>query len=259
MKRKVWLGRALVAVLTIGAWETAARLRWIDPFFSSKPTDIAARMVELASSGTIWPHLGATVTEAVLSFVFGSLLGVTVGFLLARSRYWSKVLEPFIHVANALPRVVLAPLFLLWFGLGLGSKVALGVTVVFFLVFYNTFQGVRDVPQRLIDNVRLLGASERQLARHVLLPSALAWIFSSLHISAGMAIIAAVVGEYLGSSRGVGYLIAQAESVFDTTGVFAGMAYLAGVVLIIASLVGRAERRLLRWKSGITGGPDGLI
>ena len=259
MKRHIWLGRALVALFTLGVWETSSRLRWVDPFFFSRPTDIAARIMELASSGAIWPHLGATVAEALLSFVLGSLLGVTLGFLLARSTYWSKVLEPFVHVANALPRVVLAPLFLLWFGLGIGSKVALGVTVVFFLVFYNTYQGVRDVPQRLIDNVRLLGAGERQLVRHVLLPSALAWIFSSLHISAGMAIIAAVVGELLGSSRGVGYLIAQAESVFDTTGVFAGMAYLAGVVLIIASLVGRAERRLLRWKSGITSGADSLI
>ncbi len=248
MRRGIWLGRALVALVVGLVWEGGARLRVLDPFFFSMPSAVAARIVEWGARGTIWPHLGATVAEAVLAFLIGSALGVVCGFALARSPYWSGVLEPYIQVANALPRVVLAPLFLLWFGLGIASKVALGVTVVFFLVFYNTFRGVRDVPRRLIDNARLLGATERGLARHVLLPNAMAWIFSSLHVSAGMAIIAAVVGEYLGSSRGVGYLIAQAEGVFDTTGVFAGMAYLAGVVLVIAALVTRIENHLLRWQ-----------
>jgi NitT/TauT family transport system permease protein len=249
MKRSIWLGRVALAVALGATWELASRLRWLDPFFVSSPSAVAARIVELGAGGAIWPHLGATVLEAVLAFFLGSLLGVAGGFVLARSPYWSGILEPYIQVANALPRVVLAPLFLLWFGLGIGSKVALGVTVVFFVVFYNTFRGVRDVPPRLIDNARMLGASERDLARHVLLPNAMAWIFSSLHVSAGMAIIAAVVGEYLGSSRGVGYLIAQAEGVFDTTGVFAGMAYLAAVVLLITALVTRLERRLLCWQT----------
>lgn len=249
MKRGIWIGRALVALALCGAWEGGSRLRWLDPFFFSSPSAVAARILEMGASGAIWPHLGSTVAEAVLAFLIGSAFGVGCGFALARSPYWSGVLEPYIQVANALPRVVLAPLFLLWFGLGIASKVALGVTVVFFLVFYNTYRGVRDVPPRLIDNARLLGASERDLARHVLLPNAMAWIFSSLHVSAGLAIIAAVVGEYLGSSRGVGYLIAQAEGVFDTTGVFAGMAYLAGVVLVIAALVTRIENHLLRWQT----------
>jgi NitT/TauT family transport system permease protein len=222
----------------------------VDPFFFSSPSSVLVRAWELGSTGRIWIHLGATVAEAGLAFVIGSALGGLCGFALARSPFWARVWEPFIQVANALPRVVLAPVFLLWFGLGIASKVALGVTVIFFLVFFNTFQGVRDVPQRLLDNARLLGATPAQLARHVLLPSALVWIFSSLHVSAGMAIIAAVVGEYMGATRGVGYLIAQAESVFDTTGVFAGMAWLAIVVLLIARLVRVAERRLLAWKAG---------
>ncbi len=149
---------------------------------------------------------------------------------------------------NALPRVVLAPIFLLWFGLGIWSKVALGVTVVFFIVFFNTYQGVREVDPVILNNARMLGASERQLVRHVLVPSALTWIFSSLHISIGFAIIAVVVGEYLGASHGVGYLISQAEGVFDTTGVFAGMVVLSGVVLLVGIGVNRLERWLLRWK-----------
>jgi sulfonate transport system permease protein len=175
-------------------------------------------------------------------------LGVLVGFVLAGVPILAALLEPYIRMANALPRVVLAPIFLLWFGLGIWSKVALGVTVVFFVVFFNTYRGVREVDAAIINNARMLGASEAQLVRHVLVPSALTWIFASLHISIGMAIIAVVVGEYLGASRGIGYLIAQAEGVFDTTGVFAGIAVLAFGVLLVGGVVGRLERRLLRWK-----------
>src|SRR5436190_15842948 len=150
---------------------------------------------------------------------------------------------------NAVPRVVLAPLFLLWFGLGVASKVALAVTLVFFVMFFNTYQGVRDVDRVLIDNARMLGASELQLVRHVLVPSALTWIFSSLHTSLGFALVGAAVGEYLGSARGLGYVISQAEGTFDTTGVFAGMAVLGLVVVMVSAGVTRLERWLLRWKS----------
>ena len=196
----------------------------------------------------MWAHLGVTLSEAALSFVIGVALGVGFGFLLARVEWLATLLDPYIRIANVLPRVVLAPIFLLWFGLGIWSKVALGVTVVFFIGFFNTFQGVREVDRVLLNNARMLGANERQLIRHVLIPSALTWIFSSLHISIGFAIIAVVVGEYLGASRGVGYVISQAEGVFDTTGVFAGMAVLAAVVLVVGAVVDRLEGWLLRWK-----------
>jgi NitT/TauT family transport system permease protein len=168
--------------------------------------------------------------------------------VLARSPLIASILEPYLRIGNALPRVVFAPIFLLWFGLGIWSKVALGVSVVFFVVFYNTFRGLREVDRVMIDNARMLGASERQLLRHVLIPSALTWIFSSLHVSIGLAIIAVVVGEYLGSSAGIGYMIAQAEGVFDSTGVFAGMTILAIGVLAVGSAVDGIERRLTRWK-----------
>lgn len=163
-------------------------------------------------------------------------------------RRGGALVDPYIRALNALPRVVLAPIFLLWFGLGIWSKVALGVTVVFFIVFFNTHQGVREVDRVVVNNARMLGASEWQLVRHVLIPSALTWVFSSLHISIGFAMIAVVVGEYLGASRGVGYLISQAEGTFDTTGVFAGMAVLSAVVLLVGWGVNRLERWLLRWK-----------
>ncbi len=242
----VW--QTLLGVSMLSLWEAGARTGVLDKFFFSRPSDIALRVWEWIATGSVWPHLGTTLVEAALSFLIGGGLGVGFGFLLARQRWLGALLDPYIRIGNALPRVVLAPIFLLWFGLGIWSKVALGVTVVFFIVFFNTFQGVREVDPVLVNNARMLGARERDLVRHVLLPSALAWIFSSLHVSVGFAIIAVVVGEYLGASRGIGYVIAQAEGVFDTTGVFAGMTVLSAVVLLVGAGVNSAERRLLRWK-----------
>jgi NitT/TauT family transport system permease protein len=242
----VW--QVLLGVGLLILWQVLVDSGTIDKFFFSRPLDILSRIWQWVSSGSVWAHLGVTLSEAALSFVIGVALGVGFGFLLARVEWLATLLDPYIRIANALPRVVLAPIFLLWFGLGIWSKVALGVTVVFFIVFFNTFQGVREVDRVLLNNARMLGANERQLIRHVLIPSALTWIFSSLHISIGFAIIAVVVGEYLGASRGVGYVISQAEGVFDTTGVFAGMAVLAAVVLAVGAIVDRLERWLLRWK-----------
>ena len=238
---------ALASAILVG-WEVGAASTLLDPFFFSRPSAIVLRVVQWTASGAIWVHLSTTFMEAILSGVVGGFLGVLVGFTLAGVPILAALAEPCIRIANPLPRVVLAPIFLLWFGLGIWSKVALGVTVVFFMVFFNTYRGIREVDRAMIDNVRMLGSTQSQLVRHVLVPSALTWIFSSLHISIGMAIIAVVVGEYLGASRGIGYLIAQAEGVFDTTGVFAGMAVLAAGVLVVGGLVGRLEQRLLRWK-----------
>jgi sulfonate transport system permease protein len=238
----------ILASAVLLAWEGAAASGLLDPFFFSRPSAIVVRVAHWIGTGALWAHLSRTFIEAILSFVIGGFLGVLVGFGLAGVPILAALLEPYIRMANALPRVVLAPIFLLWFGLGIWSKVALGVTVVFFVVFFNTYRGVREVDAAIINNARMLGASQAQLVRHVLVPSALTWIFASLHISIGMAIIAVVVGEYLGASRGIGYLIAQAEGVFDTTGVFAGIAVLAAGVLLVGGVVGRLERRLLRWK-----------
>ncbi len=248
MRVKMRLYQAAIAIVFLGLWEAGAAAGKLDRFFFSRPTEIAARVWQWVATGSLWPHLATTLAEAVLSFLIGSALGIAFGFALGRTAWLADLLDPFLRIANALPRVVLAPIFLLWFGLGIWSKVALGVTVVFFVVFFNTFQGVREVEPVLLNNARMLGASERQLLRHVLVPSALTWIFSSLHVSIGFAIIAVVVGEYLGSARGVGYVISQAEGVFDTAGVFAGMAVLAAIVLVVGAGVSRLERRLLAWK-----------
>jgi NitT/TauT family transport system permease protein len=233
------------------AWQVTTRKGgWVDPFFFSRPSEIAARVAQWFATGSIYRHLWTTALETVLAFLVGAGLGVAFGFVLARNRALAGVFDPYLKIANAMPRVVLAPIFTLWFGLGVLSKVAFGVTLVFFIVFFNTYQGILEVDANLLNNTRMLGATERDLTRHVLLPSALVWILSSLHTSVGLALVGAVVGEYLGSGRGLGYVISQAEGTFDTTGVFAGMTVLAVFTVVVDLMVSWVERRLLAWKPG---------
>jgi len=240
--------RVAFGAMVLTLWQTLVSLKVLDAFFVSRPSDIALRIAQWVSTGSLWGHLAITLEESLLGLVVGAVLGISAGFSLGRSPMLASIFDPYIKMLNAVPRVVLAPLFLLWFGLGIWSKVALAVTLVFFVMFFSTYQGVRDADRVLIDNVRMLGATERQLVRHVLIPSALTWIFSSLQTSLGFAMVGAVVGEYLGSTRGLGYVISQAEGTFDTTGVFAGMTVLAIVVVMVSAGVTRLERWLLRWK-----------
>jgi NitT/TauT family transport system permease protein len=219
-------------------------------FFFSTPFDVLARTWKQLTGTEIYWHLSITLTETVLAFVIGSAAGIFFGFAFARNALLAAVFDPYIKAANALPRVVLAPIFALWFGLGIWSKVALGFTLVFFIVFFNVYQGVKEVSPTVLANARMLGMNERQLFRHVYWPSALTWMFSSLHTSVGFALVGAVVGEYLGSSAGLGYKIHEAESVFDVTGVFSGMLILALFVILIDSIVTMVENRLLVWRPG---------
>ena len=240
--------QVLVAVLAIGLWHVLTATNVLPPFFFSTPLDVFSRVVKWLAEGTIWRHLWVTLVESVLAFVIGSGAGALVGFWFARKPFLAAVLDPYVKMINALPRVVLAPIFALWLGLGIWSKVALGVTLVFFVVFFNVYQGVKEVSHTVLANARMLGMSERQLMRHVYWPSALSWMFSSLHTSVGFPVVGAVVGEYLGSAAGLGYLIQQAEGVFDVAGVFAGMFVLAVFVVAIDGLVSVIERRLLVWR-----------
>src|SRR5690349_20061251 len=257
MSRLSLLGlQVLVAVVAVALWQFFSTVpvfgkMLLPPFFFSTPADVFSQVVDWFSSGVIWKHLLITLWESILAFVIGSLGGVLVGFWFARKPVVAAVFDPYVKMANALPRVVLAPIFTLWLGLGIWSKVALGVTLVFFIVFFNVYQGVKEVSTVVRDNARMLGMSERQLMRHVYWPSALSWMFSSLHTSVGFAVVGAVVGEYLGSAAGLGYLIQQAEGVFDVAGVFAGMFVLAAFVILIDWLVSLVERRLLRWRATV--------
>ena len=217
-------------------------------FFFSTPAAVIERVIKEFSSTDIWRHLFITLQETVLAFLFGAAGGILIGFLFARREILAAIFDPYIKAANALPRVVLAPIFALWFGLGIWSKVALGFTLVFFIVFFAVYQGVREVSPTVLANARMLGMNERQLLRHVYWPAALTWTFSSLHTSVGFALVGAVVGEYLGASAGLGYKIQEAESVFDVTGVFAGMVILMVFVIVIDSIVTMIENRLLVWR-----------
>lgn len=242
-----------VAALVVLVWHLfTATSVFGDPansrFFFSTPIDVVARIWRWFATGTIWYHLGITLTEAMLAFAIGAGGGIAIGFWFARRPLLAAIFDPYVKAANALPRVVLAPIFAMWLGLGIWSKVALGVTLVFFIVFFNVYQGVKEVNQSVLSNARMLGMNERQLLRHIYLPSALSWTFSSLHTAVGFAVVGAVVGEYLGSSAGLGYLIQQAEGVFDVTGVFAGMFVLMAFVLVIDWIVTLVEDRLLVWR-----------
>ena len=243
----------LVAIVFVGAWYVFSTFSLfghilLPPFFFSTPVDVASQIVAWFVSGVIWKHLWVTLWESILAFVIGSVGGVLVGFWFARQPRTAAVFDPYVKMANSLPRVVLAPIFTLWLGLGIWSKVALGVTLVFFIVFFNVYQGVKEVSTTVLANARMLGMNERQLMRHVYWPSALSWMFSSLHTSVGFAVVGAVVGEYLGSAAGLGYLIQQAEGVFDVGGVFAGMFVLAAFVIVIDAIVSVIEKRLLVWR-----------
>src|SRR6202022_373592 len=238
----------LVAVVALGLWQLLATWPIFGPimlprFFFSNPVAAGGQIFDWFSRGVIWKHLLITLWESILAFAIGSLGGVMVGFWFARQPVVAAIFDPYVKMANALPRVVLAPIFTLWLGLGIWSKVALGVTLVFFIVFFNVYQGVREVSATVLANGRMLGMNERQLTRHVYWPSALSWMFSSLHTSIGFAVVGAVVGEYLGSAAGLGYLIQQAGGVFDVAGVFAGMVVLAVFVLLIDWFVSLVEQR----------------
>lgn len=247
------LCQLLVAVVCLGLWQLLSSVpilgtTLLPPFFFSNPVDVGSQIVAWFASGVIWKHLAITLWESVLAFAIGSAGGIIVGFWFARQPRVAAVFDPYVKMANALPRVVLAPIFTLWLGLGIWSKVALGVTLVFFIVFFNVYQGVKEVNTTVLANGRMLGMSEKQLLRHVFWPSALSWMFSSLHTSVGFAVVGAVVGEYLGSAAGLGYLIQQAEGTFDVAGVFAGMFVLSAFVILIDIGVTMVERRLLVWK-----------
>lgn len=218
-------------------------------FFFGEPLEVLQRIGNwFFVSADIYEHLAVTLLETVLAFGIGTLLGLACGLWLALSPLAAAILDPYIKAANSMPRVILAPIFAVWFGLGIASKVALGVTLVFFIVFFNVYQGVKEVSPVVLANARMLGADRRALLRHVYLPSATSWVFSSLHTSVGLAFVGAVVGEYLGSSRGVGYLILQAEGAFDINTVMAGILVLTVFALLLDGLVGRVERRLMTWQ-----------
>ena len=252
--RKIWLWIARIgfAVVFIGGWQLLTTLGWLDPFFYGQPSLIWKSLVSLFTKGTafgsVWADIKVTLREAVYGFVLGSITGVVIGLLLGQNRFLADVLGPFIKIVNAIPRIILGSIFVVAFGLGTFPKVLLAAVLVFFIVFFNAFQGVREVNPNLVANVKVLGASPLQVARHVTIPSALTWIIASLHTAFGFAIIGALVAEVLGATRGVGLIISQAQGSLDPNTVFAGMVIMAVITLLAEYLITQLERRVLSWR-----------
>ena len=244
--------RLAVLVFFVGGWELGVRAGWLDPFFFGQPSGIVDKLIDWIQHGTaigpLWKQVWVTIYEAGAGFLIGAVMGILCGITLGRNQLLSDVFSIYIKIANSIPRVVLGSIFIVALGLGSPSKIALAVVMVFFVVFANAFQGVREADKNLIANARILGASNWQVTRAVVLPSALSWILASLHVSFGFALIGAIVGEFLGAREGMGLLIATAQGSFDSNGVFAAMIVIAVVALIAEGILMLIEDRLLTWR-----------
>ncbi len=248
----ILLAQAVLVVVAIGGWQLAASHGVLDTFTYGSPSGVASQLktwfTEGTATGSIWHSIAITLQETVWGFLIGTASGVVLGVALGRVHALAEVLAPFIKAANSIPRVVLGSMFIIWFGLGPSGKVALAVVLVFFSVFFNAFQGTREVDRDLIANARILGASEWEVTRQVVLPSAMTWIIASLHAAFGFALIGAIVGEVLGAQAGLGQLISQAQGNFNADGVYAGIVITSVLALAAEYLITRFERRVLRWR-----------
>ncbi|WP_408647608.1 ABC transporter permease [Xanthobacter dioxanivorans] len=244
--------RIAILVGVLGIWELGAQTGFIDPFFFASPSGIAEQiwvwMTEGTSQGSLWVQILVTLEETVLGFFIGAAGGIVCGIVLGRNKLLADVFSIYIKVANSIPRVVLGSIFIIALGLGMASKVALAVVMVFFVVFANAFQGVREADRAMIANAQILGASPFQITTSVIIPSAMSWILASLHVSFGFALVGAVVGEFLGAKQGVGLLIATAQGAFNANGVFAAMIILAVLALAMEFLITLVENRLVKWR-----------
>ena len=256
----VWTGRLTVLVVVLGGWELFTRLKIVDPFFYGQPSQIVKQINTWAHDGTaqgsLWAQIWVTMKETLLGWVIGVVAGVVFGVALGRIRFLADVLGPYIKIMNSIPRIVLGSIFIVAFGFGLESKVLLAVVLVFFAVFFNAFQGTREVDRNLIANARILGASRWRVTREVVLPSAFTWIIASLHVSFGFALIGAIVGEFLGADQGLGLLIRTAQNTFNANGVLAAMVIIAVIALLAEALITALEKRILRWRPSALSGPD---
>jgi len=242
---------AIVVVFT-GGWELAVRAGWLEEFTYGRPSEVLTQLRTWIEHGTEVGSLGfqiwVTMEEALIGFAIGVSLGIVCGVALGRIQFLADVFGPFIKMMNSIPRIVLGAIFVMWFGLGINSKIALVIVLVFFAVFFNAFQGTREVDRNLIANARILGASQQKVTWQVVVPSAMTWIIASLHIAFGFALIGAIVGELLGAQHGLGLLIETAKGTFNPSGVYAGMLIIAVIALAAEWLITLLEKRLLRWR-----------
>lgn len=234
--------------LLLGVWEFLSRIGWIDPFYLPAPSAIAVTLYQVFADGSIWPHLTATLSAALVGLTFGLALGAVLGFAAALIRPLADLLEPVMILLNAIPRVILAPLFIIWFGIGLGSKIAVSLVLVTVLIFFAVYSGIREVDVRLVERIRTLGGGRTTLLREVYVPSVTSWILGNLKVAVGFAFTGAVVGEFVASARGLGYLLSFAQSTYNAALTIALILLIMAFVLVLFALAGRLERWLLHWR-----------
>lgn len=249
-----WLLKLLPGIALLLFWQWASG-RLIKEIYVSRPTAVAQRLYELFASGEIYPHLWTTGQELVLGYVIGVACGVVGGYTFGRSPWLARIFEPYVMAFYGVPKIALAPLFIIWFGIGMGSKIALASIMVFFLVFYNVFAGVRSVDRELVNLTLVMGANQRQLTYHVFLPAAAPFVMLGMRLAIPYSVIGVIVGEFTSSAQGLGLFIHESSSTYDPAGVFAGIAILLAFVATANVLAGLLERRLLRWRSLSGAGP----
>jgi NitT/TauT family transport system permease protein len=254
-KKRSWLGKVahrlvllLPGIAIVVFWQWAAG-RLIKEIYVSKPSAVAVRLYEVFKSGEIYPHLWTTGQELVLGYVIGVSGGILAGYALGRSPRLASIFEPYVMAFYGVPKIALAPLFIIWFGIGIWSKVALASIMVFFLVFYNVHSGVRAVDRELVNLTLVMGANQRQLTYHVYFPAAAPYVMLGMRMAVPYSVIGVIVGEFTSSTQGLGLFIHEASSTYDPAGVFAGIVILVAFVVVANVLAGRLERRLLRWKT----------
>jgi NitT/TauT family transport system permease protein len=246
-KRMVIVGRVVVGVALIAFWEFSSG-RLIEKLFVSSPSAVASRLWRWLWDGSLWNHLSITLYATAWGFLIGALVGFALGLLFGRYRTVADIFDPYITAIYSIPKIALAPLFIIWFGIGIESKIAVSASIVFFVVFLNTFAGVRDVNPIYISATRILGGNELAILRHVVIPSAAAWVITGLKVSVPYALVGTVIGEFMSANRGIGFIISQATGLFDTTSVFAGLVVLGVVGALINVSLRHVENHLLRWK-----------
>ena len=242
-------GRILFFILLIIAWQTASQV--VGSLFICSPLAVLSRLKDWALNGTLWDNTQVTLEETLLGLLFGVSTGILAGFLLGLQPLLGKILDPFIVALYSLPKVALAPLFILWFGFELEMKVVIAAVTVFFLILFNTLTGVRNVDQNLIDAVRLMGARRRDILFKVIIPSATGYVLAGLHMAIPYALVGAVIGEVISVNRGLGYLINNSASSFDPAGVFAALVVLTIIAVILNAIVNFIDLKTSRWKAGI--------
>ncbi len=243
----VIVGRVLVGIALVALWEYASG-RWIEPLFISSPSAVSMRLWRWLVTGQLWNHLSITLYATAIGFAIGATVGFVLGILFGRYKTVADIFDPYITAIYSIPKIALAPLFIIWFGIGIESKVAVSASIVFFVVFLNTYAGTRDVNPLHVHSTRIMGASEIEIMRHVIVPSAAAWVITGLKVSVPYALVGTVIGEFMSSNRGIGFVIAQATGLFDTTSVFAGLVTLGVVGAVINVALKHLETWLLRWK-----------